>query len=386
MDIPAEFFDIGEKMHFKVIHKDKNTFARCARMSTPHGRVDTPVFMPVATQASVKTLSSEDLEVCGVEMIISNAYHLYLRPGRELFDRIGSLHELMKWPKPITTDSGGFQVFSLADLRKITKDGVHFQSHIDGSKHFFSPEKVIDLQVVLGSDIMMPLDECVKYPATRDYVEESVRLTLDWAKRSKKHFDSKPIYSSLFGIVQGGTYRDLRKECVEELTALDFDGYALGGIGVGEPTELINEITEYTAKLLPEEKPRYLMGVGRPPDVLEAVSNGIDMFDCVVPTRNARNGQAFTFGGELQLRNATFKYDDGVIEAGCCCPVCKAGYSRAYLRHLINSSEILASRFVTLHNIYFYVKLIKLSREAIKEGRFGAFRKDFMEEYSKRKK
>ncbi|MCK4518287.1 tRNA guanosine(34) transglycosylase Tgt, partial [Candidatus Babeliales bacterium] len=321
-----------------------------------------------------------ELEACGVEMLISNAYHIHMRPGKEIIEKAGGLHNFMGWKKAITTDSGGFQVFSLAGLRKIREEGVEFRSHIDGSRHFFTPENVVDFQILLGSDIIMPLDECVHYPARRHYVEDSVDLTLRWAERSRVRLDARPGNSALFGIVQGSTYRDLRKRCVEGLVGIDMDGYALGGVGVGEPVELINEVTEYTASLLPEDKVRYLMGVGTPPDVLEAISSGIDMFDCVVPTRNGRNGQAFTFSGEFQLRNAPFKQDFSPIDPECECFTC-ANYSRAYIRHLINAGEILALNLISLHNIYFYVKLVTLSREAVMEDRFSDFKKRFLEKY-----
>ncbi|MFQ5952128.1 MAG: tRNA guanosine(34) transglycosylase Tgt [Candidatus Omnitrophota bacterium] len=367
-------------MKFSIQHKDKNSRARCGKVTTAHGGVSTPVFMPVATQATVKAISIQELEDCGIEMIISNAYHLYMRPGKDVIEKAGGLHEFMGWKGPITTDSGGFQVYSLADLRKITEEGVEFQSHIDGSRPFFTPESVVDFQMLLESDIMMPLDECVHYPAERNYVEDSIELTLLWAKRSKEHLKKKKAKASLFGIVQGSTYHDLRKACVDRMAEMDMDGYALGGIAVGEPTELINEMTDYTASLLPDEKARYLMGVGTPPDVLEAISVGIDMFDCVVPTRNGRNGQAFTSSGEIQLRNAPFREDFKPIDPECDCPACK-NYTRGYFRHLFNTGEILALRLVSLHNIYFYAKLIQVSREAIRENRFLKFKKDFLKKY-----
>lgn len=367
-------------LKFTVEHKDKNSSARCGTLVTNHGEVPTPVFMPVATQATVKTLSCQELVDCGIDMIISNAYHLYLRPGQDIVEKAGGLHDFMGWRRSITTDSGGFQVFSLAELRKITQEGVEFQSHIDGSRHFFTPESVVDLQLGLGSDIMMPLDECVHYPATRDYVEDSVDLTLRWAERSKKRFQQRQGKTSLFGIVQGSTYTDLRKKCVEELVGMDMDGYALGGIGVGEPVELINEITGYTTGLLPAEKVRYLMGVGTPPDMLEAISYGVDMFDCVVPTRNGRNGQALTFSGEMQLRNAPFREDFRPIDPDCGCLACK-NYTRGYIRHLFNTNEILALRLISLHNVYFYAKLINLAREAIREDRFADFKEQFVKDY-----
>ena len=367
-------------MKFKVEHRDTTSRARYGTLETSHGTVNTPVFMPVATRATVKTLSSQDLVDCGVEMIISNAYHLYLRPGGNIIQKAGGLHDFMGWDKAITTDSGGFQVFSLAGLREIKEDGVEFQSHIDGSRHFFSPESVVDFQLAIGSDIIMPLDECVHYPATREYVKDSVDLTLRWAKRSKERFDEKGGTSAMFGITQGSTYHEFRKKCTEELVAMDMDGYALGGIGVGEPTELLNEITDYTTSLIPENKIRYLMGVGTPPDILEGISNGIDMFDCVVPTRNGRNGQAITFSGEKVIRNASFKEDFTPIDPECDCFTCR-NYTRGYLRHLFNTGEMLAMRLVSLHNIYFYVKLIQHSREAIQENRFDEFKKEFVKKY-----
>ncbi|MGB2661446.1 MAG: tRNA guanosine(34) transglycosylase Tgt [Candidatus Omnitrophota bacterium] len=367
-------------VNFTLEHKDKSSRARYGKVVTAHGEIPTPVFMPVATQATVKTISSQELIDCGIEMIISNAYHLYMRPGREIIEKAGGLHKFMGWNGAITTDSGGFQVFSLAELRKIKEEGVEFQSHIDGSSHFFTPESVVDFQLALGSDIMMPLDECVHYPAERNYVEDSVGLTLKWAKRSKDRLLEKEEKSSLFGIVQGSTYRDLRKNCVEELVAMDMDGYALGGIGVGEPVELINEITDHTTSLLPEGKLRYLMGVGTPPDMLEAIACGIDMFDCVVPTRNGRNGQAFTFSGEVQLRNAPFKDDFGPVDPECDCFTCR-NYTRGYIRHMFNASEILGMRLVSLHNIYFYAKLIQASREAILQDCFSEFKKQFCDKF-----
>jgi len=367
-------------LNFTVEHKDANSRARCGKMVTNHGEVPTPVFMPVATQATVKTISAQELADCGVEMLISNAYHLYLRPGEKIIKKAGGLHEFMGWKKAITTDSGGFQVFSLAELRKITEDGVEFQSHIDGSRHFFTPESVVDFQLALGSDIIMPLDECVHYPAARDYVEDSVKLTIKWAKRSKDHLVKQKGKSALFGIVQGSTYPDLRQRCVEELLAMDMAGYALGGIGVGEPVELINEITDHTVSLLPEDRVRYLMGVGTPPDMLEAISYGVDMFDCVVPTRNGRNGQAFTFSGQMQLRNAPFKEDFSPIDSECGCFTCR-NYTRGYIRHLINAGEILGMRLVSLHNIYFYAKLIQISREAIRQNRFTEFKDEFVKRF-----
>jgi len=408
---------------FKLLHKDPNTRARAGVLETAHGTIETPVFMPVGTQGTVKSLSVEDLKSCSAQVILGNAYHLYLRPGLGIIEKSGGLHKFIGWDRPTLTDSGGYQVFSLAKLRKLSDEGAEFSSHIDGSKHFLTPERVIDIQRILGSDIMMMFDECVHYPAARDYVEQSLELTTRWARRSKEYFmesgsicrndeaaviarasspkgvapkqSEKEIASSLtafaprndkrqllFGIVQGSTYLDLRKRAVEELVNIGFDGYAIGGVSVGEPEQLIYEIAEYTAGLLPEDKARYLMGVGMPPDMLEAISRGIDMFDCVVPTRNGRNGQAFTWGGELQLRNALYKEDTRPIDESCGCFACR-NHTRAYIRHLFNAEEILGLRLVSLHNIYFYVRLIQMSREAILENRFEKFKKEFLDKYNK---
>ena len=374
-------------MMFKLLYKDKTTSARAGVLTTAHGEVETPVFMPVATQGTIKTLSNKELDECGAQIILGNAYHLYLRPGLEIIRKAGGLHRFAGWQRPILTDSGGYQVFSLATLRKIKEDGVEFQSHIDGSRHLFTPEKVIEIQEVLASDIMMPLDECVHYPASKDYTGQSLEVTMNWARRSRERFKKERPGESkqmLFGIVQGGTYLDLRKEAAEKLVEIGFDGYAIGGVSVGEPRQLIYEVAGYTAGILPGDKPRYLMGVGTPCDMLEAISLGIDMFDCVVPTRNGRNGQAFTWSGELQLRNAAFKEDFTPIDKDCDCYACST-YSRAYIRHLFNAEEILGLRLVSLHNVHFYVKLIKSAREAINGGRFAAFKKEFVERYNKKK-
>ncbi len=372
-------------MSFKLIHRDKSTKARLGTIRTAHGEINTPIFMPVATQGSIKTISNRELDESGVEIVLGNAYHLYLRPGPDIIGKAGGLHKFMGWSRPILTDSGGYQVFSLAGLRKVKVEGVEFQSHIDGSKHTFTPEKVIEIQGVLGSDIMMPLDECVHYPASRDYVEKSLEITTGWACRSKNVFNevrsTKDEGRLLFGIVQGSTYLDLRKEAIERLLKIGFDGYAIGGVSVGEPRGLMREITGRAASLLPEEKPRYLMGVGTPCDMLESIAMGIDMFDCVVPTRNGRNGQAFTWSGELQLRNSNFKEDLSPIDEKCGCYTCKT-YARAYIRHLFNAGELLGLRLVSLHNLHFYVKLIEASRKAINEDKFAAFKQKFTEDYT----
>jgi queuine tRNA-ribosyltransferase len=375
-------------MAFELIKKDKTTKARLGKLKTAHGTVNTPVFMPVGTQGTVKALSNDELKKCNAEIILGNAYHLYLRPGLDIIRKAGGLHGFMGWERPILTDSGGYQVFSLAVLRKISEEGVEFSSHIDGSKHFLTPEKVIDIQETLGSDIMMTLDECVHYPAPKDYVEQSLDLTTKWARRSKEYFSGRRNTDDgqrlLFGIVQGGTYLDLRKKAVKDLLDIGFDGYAVGGVSVGEPEDLIHEIAGYTAALLPENKARYLMGVGKPTDVLEAIAEGLDMFDCVVPTRNGRNGQAFTWNGELQLRNAAYKEDFRPIDEGCGCFACE-NHTRAYIRHLFNTEELLGLRLVSLHNIHFYVTLIEAARKAIEHDHFGAFKKEFVKNYNKKK-
>lgn len=336
--------------------------------------------MPVATQASVKGLTSSELRDCGVEMIISNAYHLHMRPGKELVEKSGGLHSFMGWNGSITTDSGGFQVFSLSELRKIKEEGVEFRSHLDGSRHFFSPETVVDLQVSLGSDIIMPLDECVSYPASKGYVDDAVSLTLRWCRRSRERMRRLGASSSLFGIVQGSTYKDIRERSASDTVDLGMDGYAIGGLAVGEPSRLMNEMTGHTVSFLPEDKPRYLMGVGTPEDILESIGRGVDMFDCVVPTRNGRNGQAFTFEGEKNIKNAVYKTDSGPIDPECGCFTCR-NHTRGYLRHLFNVSEMNGPRLVSLHNVSFYMRLMELSREAIAEDRFASFKDDFMKRF-----
>ncbi|MDD4202506.1 MAG: tRNA guanosine(34) transglycosylase Tgt [Candidatus Omnitrophica bacterium] len=365
---------------YKLQHKDKNTKARAGVLKTAHGNIQTPVFMPVGTRATVKTLSNDEVRSTGAQIILGNTYHLYLRPGAQIIKKAGGLHKFMNWDKPILTDSGGFQVFSLSELRKITKEGVTFKSHIDGSKHLFTPENVVDFQAILGSDIMMPLDECCPYPSTKEYVEKSLKITHDWEKRAKVHFDKLKTDQKLFAIVQGSNFLDLRKISAEFLGELDFDGYAIGGVAVGESGEIIREVTEYTTALLPENKPRYLMGVGLPLDMLDAIYYGIDMFDCVIPARNGRNGQAFTFSGEINLKNAKFKEDLTPIDKKCDCYTCK-NHTKAYIRHLFNVGEILALKLVSLHNIQFYVKLINSAREAILADNYKKFYNSFKKKY-----
>lgn len=366
---------------FSVEARDPVCGARTGRMTTPHGAIETPVFMPVGTQASVKALSQEDLRTIDARIILGNAYHLYLRPGVEVLEAAGGLHRFMQWDRPILTDSGGFQVFSLAAMRKVTPEGAAFQSHIDGSKHFFSPESVIDLQLAIGADIIMCFDECTEYPATRERAGDSMRLTLDWARRCKARWvERERPEHALFGIVQGGVYEDLRAECAAALVDLDFPGYAIGGVSVGEPEAERRGIAASTAALLPADKPRYLMGVGTPEDLLDAIGAGIDMFDCVLPTRNARNGSLFTADGRINIKNERFRKDFGPLDPACGCPVCRT-YSRAYLAHLFRAGEIAALRLNTLHNLWFMLSLCANVRTAIHAGQFTSFRQSFLERY-----
>jgi len=365
---------------FKLIHTDKTSSARLGRVTTAHGEIDTPAFMPVGTQATVKTLSPRDLEEAGAQIVLSNAYHLFLRPGMDVIRKAGGLHNFMSWDKPILTDSGGYQIFSLALLRKITDKGVEFQSHIDGLKHLLTPEDVVGIQKDLGSDIMMTLDECVHYPCSQDQAKMAMKRTIDWAKRSKGAA-STCKGQFLFAIVQGATYEDLRKACAEELVKLDFPGYAIGGVSVGEPKNLRYNIVRFTAPLLPEHKPRYLMGVGLPEDILEGVDAGVDMFDCVVPTRYGRNGTAFTSEGKITIRNAPYIEDFGPLDPACDCYTCKS-FNRAYLRHLFNTNELLGLRLVSLHNINFFLSMMCNARDAIKQDRFAEFKKEFTGKYN----
>jgi queuine tRNA-ribosyltransferase len=370
---------------YSLIHQEKNCNARLGKVRTAHGEFETPCFMPVGTQGTVKAVSPRELQEIDAKIILSNAYHLFLRPGTEIIKKAGGLHKFISWDKPILTDSGGYQIFSLALLRKIHKDGVEFQSHIDGMKHFFTPEDVVRIQADLGSDIMMPLDECVHYPCAKDHAEVAMHKTVDWAKRSKAAFNSLPSAfsksQSLFGIVQGATYEDLRKECASELLGLDFDGYSIGGVSVGEPRNLIYNIVDFVVDMLPRIKPRYLMGVGLPEDIIKGVEDGIDMFDCVVPTRYGRNGSAFTSEGKLTIRNAPYAEDFNPLDSECSCYCCK-NFSRAYLRHLFNTEEILGLRLVSLHNIYFFLELMRKMRESIAADKFSEFKKDFLAKYN----
>jgi len=368
-------------MKFEMIKKDKNTGARLGRLTFPHCNLSTPIFMPVGTQGTVKTLTPSFLTEADVQMIVMNTYHLHLRPGESIIAQVGGLHNFTGWDKGILTDSGGFQVISLADLNKITDEGVGFQSHIDGGYEFFTPEKVIEIQLALGSDIIMSFDEPVQYPSSYNYCETAVQRTTEWAKRGKSIFDRENDGErALFGIVQGGTYRALRKRSIEELNSIGFDGYAIGGLAIGEPKSLQQEITEYTAQMLSSEKLRYLMGVGYPEDIIDAVSNGIDMFDCVLPTRNARTGTVFTSRGKVVVKNALYREDYLPLDEDCDCYTCR-NFSRAYIRHLFNVGEILGPVLATIHNIHFFMKLMKGIRKSIVDERFDSWSMEFLSRY-----
>jgi queuine tRNA-ribosyltransferase len=383
--------------------KKRDGSARAGSIHTSRGLINTPAFMPVGTNATVKSMNQDELKELGAEIILSNTYHLYLRPGHETIKQLGGLHRFMNWQGPILTDSGGFQVFSLSPLRKITDEGVAFRSHLDGSLHFLTPELVMQIQAALGSDIAMAFDECTPYPATREYALKSLQLTTKWARRCKESLEvqkresaevkevmksrSEVVTSSLprfltpslprlFGIVQGSVYADLRKQSAEELIELDFDGYAVGGLSVGEPKELMYEMINYTTPFLPHDRPRYLMGIGDLLDVLEAVAAGFDMFDCVMPTRNARNGTLFTSQGRISIKREEFKKDRGPLDPNCGCYTCR-NHSRAYLRHLFMNREILSMRLNTLHNLHFYLDFFRKVRGAIGNGVFVKFRKEW---------
>jgi queuine tRNA-ribosyltransferase len=365
-------------MSFKVIHNDKNSKARLGLLNTKRGIIQTPVFMPVGTQATVKAISPSQLEEMGAEIILGNAYHLYLRPGTELIKKAGGLHKFMNWHGPILTDSGGYQVFSLSLLRKISDEGVKFQSHIDGSTHFIGPKECLEIQDVLGSDICMVLDECSPYPCEYEDAKIAVERTLKWAKISRKvRLKSQ---NKVFGIVQGSTFKDLRAECAKQLVDLDFDGYAVGGVSVGEPSELIYEIVGYTLPLLPDNKPKYIMGMGTPEDILESIAQGADMFDCIIPTRYGRTANAFTSQGRLNLRNAAFADDLSPVDQECDCYLCR-NFTRAYVRHLFYANEMLGPQLLSAHNIHFYLNMIRKSRQAIQANRFIEFKDDFLKKY-----
>jgi queuine tRNA-ribosyltransferase len=368
---------------FNTTAESSTTAARAGRFDTAHGRVETPIFMPVGTQATVKALPPEVLVAAGAQIILGNTYHLYLRPGTGVIAKFDGLHRFMHWERSILTDSGGFQVFSLAQLSKVDEEGYAFQSHLDGSRHLLSPEKAMEVQICLDSDIHMCLDQCISYPAERRDAEEALALTTRWARRCKAHWETHTDHRShLFGIVQGGMYPDLRARSARELAELDLPGYAIGGLSVGEPKPLMMEMAAHTLPLLPDDRPKYIMGVGTPEDLVELVALGADMFDCVMPTRNARNGQLFTQRGRVNIANARFRDDTRPLDEGCGCYTCRH-YSRAYLRHLYAAREIMAYYLNTLHNVYYYLKLVRDMRAAVCEDRFDVFRKQFyaMREY-----
>ena len=361
-------------LKFTITHRNESISARTGIIETARGKIETPVFMPVGTQGTVKAMSPEDLTDAGAQIILSNTYHLYLRPGHETVEKLGGLHRFMNWDGPVLTDSGGYQVYSLAKLRKIREEGVTFQSHIDGSRHFLGPRESMAIQKALGSDIVMAFDECAPYPADYEYVNNSVELTSKWARVC---LDQKlGEGQNLFGIVQGGMYSDLREKSARELVEMDFPGYALGGLSVGEDNDTRERVITETVRFLPEGKPRYLMGVGKPEDILEAVILGVDMFDCVMPTRNARNGSLFTESGRIVIKNSEYKEDGTPVDENCGCYTCR-NYSRAYLRHLFMANELLAYRLNSIHNIYYYIHFMGKIKNAIKENKLLEFKKEF---------
>ena len=366
---------------YELIKKDSRTKARRGRVNTPHGPIETPVFMPVGTAGTVKAMKPEEVRDMGAQIILGNTYHLYLRPGHEVVKEAGGLHKFMNWERAILTDSGGFQVFSLGAMRKISEEGVEFRSHIDGSKHMLSPEKSMEIQNALGSDIMMAFDECAPYPADRNYVKNSLERTTRWLKRCKEYHKNTE-QQSLFGIMQGGMYKDLRKQSAEEIVELDLPGYAIGGLSVGEPKEIMYEVMDDCVDYLPADKPRYLMGVGSPDCLFEGVERGIDMFDCVLPTRIARHGMAMTSQGRVNIKNAKYERDFTPLDPNCDCYTCR-NYSKAYLRHLFKSDEILSSMLMTTHNLHFLVNTMAGIRKAIEEDRFLEYKKEFYDSYGR---
>ena len=366
---------------YELIKKDSRTKARRGRVNTPHGPIETPVFMPVGTAGTVKAMKPEEVRDMGAQIILGNTYHLYLRPGHEVVKAAGGLHKFMNWERAILTDSGGFQVFSLGAMRKISEEGVEFRSHIDGSKHMLSPEKSMEIQNALGSDIMMAFDECAPYPADRNYVKNSLERTTRWLKRCKEYHKNTE-QQSLFGIMQGGMYKDLRKQSAEEIVELDLPGYAIGGLSVGEPKEIMYEVMDDCVDYLPADKPRYLMGVGSPDCLFEGVERGIDMFDCVLPTRIARHGMAMTSQGRVNIKNAKYERDFTPLDPNCECYTCR-NYSKAYLRHLFKSDEILSSMLMTTHNLHFLVNTMAGIRKAIEEDRFLEYKKEFYDSYGR---
>ena len=368
-----------DAISYELIHQDRKTGARRSVIHTPHGDIQTPVFMPVGTQAAVKAMRPEQVRELGAEIILSNTYHLYLRPGHELIREAGGLHRFMNWNRAILTDSGGFQVFSLGQLRKITEEGVQFQSHIDGSRHILTPEKAVEIQNALGSDIMMAFDECAPYPADREYIRDSMERTLRWLERCKAAHRNRER-QSLFAIMQGGMYRDLRRECAERMVEMDFPGYAIGGLSVGEPKEQMLEILDDCVDYLPQDRPRYLMGVGTPDYLFEAVERGIDMCDCVEPTRIARHGLATTSRGRINIKNARFERDFSPLDPECDCYTCR-NYSRAYIRHVFKAGEMMSAMLLSNHNLHFLINMMAGMRKAIEEDRFTEFKKEFYDKY-----
>ena len=384
--------------NFELLTTDRQSKARQGRLTTAHGVIETPAFMPIGTQGSVKGVSPRELHELNAQIILGNTYHLFVRPGLDVIKHFGGLHNFMNWDGPILTDSGGYQIFSLAKLRKITDDGVEFQNHLDGARAFISPEVAMEIQAALGGDIAMALDECVPYPCEYDYAAQSAEMTTRWAKRclewkrrngetAKRGFAGSPdgrfVDSMLFGIVQGATFDDLRKQSAQTIVELDFDGYAIGGVSVGEPEEEMMRAVESAEPFLPRDKPRYAMGLGTPPQLLQMIARGMDMFDCVLPTRLARNGTAFTAAGTLNLKNAEFALDKSPIEENCACHACQQ-FSRGYIRHLIKAEEILGLRLITLHNLDFYLNLMNRAGGEIENGTFDQFRKAFVAEYKTR--
>lgn len=364
---------------YELLHEDKNSGARRGIVHTPHGDIQTPVFMPVGTQATVKSMTPEEVKDLGAQIILSNTYHLYLRPGEKIVKEAGGLHKFMNWDKPILTDCGGFQVFSLSELRTISEDGVEFRSHLDGSRHMFTPEKVMQIEEDLGADIIMSFDECCPYPSTYEYTKNSMERTTRWAVRCKESHKNVE-QQGLFGIIQGGFYKDLRKQSAEDLIKLDFPGYAIGGISVGEPKDEFLDILKYTTPLMPKNKPRYLMGVGTPDYLIEAALAGIDMCDCVLPTRIARNGTAMTWNGKVVIRNATYERDFTPLDPECDCYTCR-NYTRAYIRHLVKTKEILGTRLLSTHNLYFLTKLMERVRIEIENDNLLNFKEEFYKKY-----
>jgi queuine tRNA-ribosyltransferase len=367
-------------IRFRIVAEDRETRARAGELLTRHGVVETPVFMPVGTQATVKTMAPSDLEEIGAKIVLANAYHLYLRPGTEIVRGAGGVHRFMGWDGAVLTDSGGFQIWSLASLNRVTEEGLEFRSHLDGSRHFMSPEENVRVQREIGADVIMALDECVPYPAERSFAERSHALTLRWAERALGAWRRDPGEQALFGIVQGSTYADLRRESARTLAAMDFPGYAVGGLSVGEPKSAMREMVDVVVGELPLDRPRYFMGQGFPEDIIGSVAQGIDMFDCVMPTRNARKGCVFTSHGRLVIKNAAYAADFGPLDPECSCYTCR-NFSRAYVRHLFNAEETLAGRLATLHSLTFYVRMMRDMRRAIVEGRFGEWRRAFLTAY-----